>query len=130
MFKTKDSSDENLKSIQITYANVSKPSTRWTSELDDEKNFLKQRYTDTQLYSGKFWSEGGCEPFKDWVKRGGLYHFAWERDKDDKSTNCQLAIQYGALEANANVFICAHYTRVVSISIQNGFITDVQSLSA
>jgi hypothetical protein len=128
-FKTKDRSDENLRSIQVTYANTSKPATRWTSEFKDDTNYLKQRYTDTQLYSGKFWSEGGCESFGDWIKRGPLYHYSFERDQDDRSTHVQMNVQYGALENKANLFIVAHFSRAIQISTQNGFVTEIVSLS-
>ena len=55
MFKTKDASDTLLNSIQLSYANQVKPSTRWTSEYNGTTNKLSQRYLDTQFESGKFW---------------------------------------------------------------------------
>ena len=129
LFKTKDDSDQNLQSIQVTYANESKPSTRWTSEYKDNINYLRQRYLDTQMYSGKFWSEGGAESFPDWLKRGGLYHFSYIRDESDRSTHCQINVQYTNIEPNTNLFVIAHYSRAVQITTQDGFVVDVQSLS-
>jgi hypothetical protein len=129
MFKTKDGSDLELSSIQLSYANTNKPSTRWTSEFTNSKNFMLQRYTDTQLESGQFFSPGGCESFGDWLKRGPLYHYSFIRDKDDRSTYLQCAVHYTNLEANTNLFVVAHYSRTVQISVNNGFVTDVTSLS-
>lgn len=129
-FKTKDQSDEKLQSIQITYANTTKPSTRWTSEFTPTINYLKQRYTDTQLYSGKFWDSGGSEGFGDWLKRGPLMHYSFVRDQDDRSTHVQLSATYtGGLEAGANLFVVSHYTRAIQISTTNGFISSVESLA-
>jgi hypothetical protein len=130
MFKTKDGSDLDLRSIQLTYANVSKPATRWTSEVKDDTDYLKQRYMDTQLYSGRYWSPGGCETYGDFVKRGPIYHMRYSRSGNDRSTHVQLNIQYGNLEAGTNVFLAAHYSRVCEVSVQNGFVTNVVSLSA
>ena len=130
MFKTKNGSDANLISIQLSYANTVKPSTRWTSEFNATTNYLTQRYTDTQLESGKIWSEGGCESFGDWLKRGPLIHYTFDRDKDDRSTMLQLALQYNGLEPNTNCFIIAHYMRIVVITTTNGFVSEVNTLSA
>lgn len=129
LFKTKDQSDENMQSVQIQYANQSKPATRHTSQLVAGTNFMKQRYLDTQLYSGKMWSEGGSEDFGDWLKRGPLYHWSWVRDANDRSTNCQINVQFGNIEPGANLFVCSHYTRAVSIQTEAGFVVSVESLS-
>jgi hypothetical protein len=129
LFKTKGRQDETLQSIQISYANTVKPSTLWTSAFTDDTNYLTQRYTDTQLESGKFFSEGGCESFGDWLKRGPLIHYNFVRDKDDRSTNVQLAINYLTEEANSNVFLVAHYKKRVNITTQNGFIVNVDSFA-
>tara|TARA_R110000782_G_scaffold206115_1_gene294357 strand:+ start:1864 stop:3396 length:1533 start_codon:yes stop_codon:yes gene_type:complete len=129
MFKTKNGSDANLVSIQLSYANTVKPSTRWTSAFGDRTNYLVQRYTDTQLESGKIYSEGGCESFGDWLKRGPLIHYSFDRDKNDRSTMLQVSVQYTGLEQNANLFVVAHYRKVTDISITNGFVTSVNSLA-
>jgi hypothetical protein len=134
LFKTKNRSDEDLRSIQVNYAGQSKPATRWSSEFKDDpatgnKNYMKQRYTDTQLYSGKFWSEGGAESFGDWMKRGPIQHLSWVRDASDRSTHCQVNIQYGSIEAGANLFVISHFTRAISVQTEAGFVVDVQSLA-
>jgi hypothetical protein len=132
LFKCKDDSDTRLASVQLSYANTVKPSTRWTSEFKDDTNYLTQRYTDTQLESRQFFSQGGCESFGDWLKRGPLIHYTFERDKDDRSTHLQVALQYGGLagiEEHARCFVVAHYSRVAEITINNGFVVQVQTLS-
>jgi hypothetical protein len=129
VFKCTDRSDEKLNSIQIMYSNTTKPATRWTSAMSTTTNYMKQRYANTQLYSGKIWSEGGTETFADWLKRGPLYHYSFIRDESDRSTHVQLSSQFENLAAGTNVMICAHFTRTVQISTQNGFVTNVVSLS-
>ena len=121
--------DENLKQLQITYANVNKPSTNWSSEYVTPKNYLTQRYLDTILYSGMVESEGGAESFEEWKKRGAVYLFDFSRDSEDRSSHCQLQMQFGNMEANTNVFVCSFYTRTVEVTTTNGFISSVNSLS-
>ena len=115
--------------MQITYANVNKPSTNWSSEFATPKNYLTQRYLDTILYSGMVESEGGAESFDEWRKRGAIYLFDFSRDSEDRSSHDQLQMQFGAMEANTNVFVCSFYTRVCEITTTNGFISSVNSLS-
>jgi hypothetical protein len=129
VFKAIDRSDEDLTSIQMQYANCTKPATRWTSSMLPNTNYMKQRYNDTQLYSGKLWSEGGTETFAEWFKRGPLYHYSFIRDESDRSTHVQLNSQFGNLALDTNIMICAHFSRAVEITIANGFVTQVVSLS-
>ena len=131
-FKCLDASDENLKQIQITYANVSKPSTNWTSEYTSgatDRNYITQRYLDSQIATDMINSEGGTESLREWLARGAYVAMDFERDASDRSTHVQLAIQFGNIEANANVFVAAVYSRVAEITTTNGFISSVQTLS-
>lgn len=130
-FKCLDDSDRDLKSLQITYANVSKPSTNWTSEYPagTAVNHITQRYLDSQIATDMINSEGGTETLSEWLERGGYYAFSFERSAEDRSTHVQLSIQFGALEANTNVFIAAIYSRVAELTTTNGFISSVQTLS-
>ncbi len=128
-FKALTGTDENLTNIQVTYANVSKPSTNWSSEYAGSTNFMTQRYIDTQIDSGMYYSAGGPESFPEWRKRGGLYHFDFTRDSEDRSTNVQLNMTFGAMEANTLCYVCAHYTKTVVLSVTNGRISNVQQLS-
>ena len=129
MFKTKDKSDTNIRSLQLTYANQTKPSTRWQSEYASNTNRLQQRYLDTQIESGLVFSDGGSETFADFIKRGLYYHYGWIRDSSDRSTQLQLNIDYSAIEADAKIFVVSHFTRTIEISVSNGFVSDVKSLT-
>lgn len=129
-FRTKDNdNDLNMKAIQITYANVSKPSTNFSSEFIGQKNFLTQRYLDTQIASGLANSVGGCESFRDWTKRGPLYHFDFTRDAEDRSTHVQLSLQTLNVEEGSNVFVVSHYTKICEVTTTNGMVSNVVSLA-
>lgn len=128
-FKAIDGSEEDLTNIQLTYANVSKPSTNWTSRLASNTNFMTQRYLDSQIDSGMFYSAGGPESYPEWRKRGGLYHFDFSRDSEDRSTNLQIQMAFGNLSANNLCYICAHYRKTAVITMTAGRISNVQTLS-
>ena len=130
-FKALNGSDLNLATIHVSYANQVKPSTRWTSEYNDTTNKLLQRYNDTQMNSGMYSNEGGTESFGDWIKRGPYYHWSWSRDKDDRSTQAQVSISFNSpgIEEGCNLFLVAHYTKTCQISLNNGFVTEVNSLA-
>ena len=122
MFKLPLDSDHKLESLQITYANTTKPSTRWTSSYSEVKdgavgnpsiNELQQRYNDSLQESGLLMSSGGAETFKDFLARGPYYHFSYTRDSEDKSTQVQISAKVGFDPATvpSNLFIVAWYSR-------------------
>jgi hypothetical protein len=123
-----DDEERTLKSVQVTYANITKPPTRWSSEYSGAEKKLQQRYLDTQIESSQAFSPGGAQSLQQWMNDGVLLHYSWIRDANDRSTQLQLQIDYAAAEANANIFLVAHYTKSVEIQVSNGFVSSVTSL--
>lgn len=129
-FKCIDDSDSSLTSLQITYANVTKPPTRIGSVFSPAVNTTQQRYLETHLESGLAESEGGSETLKDYYSRGMMYHYSFKKDAEDKSTQVQVSMTIPSIVANeANLFLVAHYTRITDITTQNGHTTDVKSFN-
>jgi hypothetical protein len=120
--------ERTLKSVQITYANITKPPTRWSSEYSAAQRKLQQRYLDTQIESSQAFSPGGAQTLQQWMEDGVLLHYSWIRDANDRSTQLQLQVDYAAAEENANIFLVAHYTKSVEIQVSNGFVSSVTSL--
>lgn len=118
-----------LRSIQLTYANMTKPPTRWSSSIGPNTQKLQQRYLDTQIESSQAFSSGGCETMAQWLESGLLLHFNWNRDASDRSTQLQLQADFEAIEPNTNLFVVAHYSRTAQISVSNGFVSSVSTLS-
>ena len=118
-----------IRSIQLTYANMTKPPTRWTSEFSATVRKLQQRYLDTQIESSQAFSAGGCETLQQWLEGGVLLHYSWIRDANDRSTQLQLQVDYSEAEADAQIFVVAHYTRSVEMQINQGYIASVNSLT-
>jgi hypothetical protein len=127
-FKCKDSSQNNIESLQITYANMTKPSTRWDSEFKDGINKFQQRYVDDLTECRLIESDGGAESFGEWLQRGPYYFYSFNRDREDKSTQVQLSAQFTSIEADSQMFLVAMYSRVTEISVDDGQVQSVRSL--
>jgi hypothetical protein len=132
-FKLLDDSEEDMRSLQLTYGNVTKPSVQWDSQKLGYVDRLQQRYHDMLLESGQLWDVGGSESFEAYLYRGMHNTYAFVRDKDDRSTQVSLRMNFGSGTAvsapsEVNIVICAHYQRTVSVTTDRGFVTDVQSM--
>jgi len=118
MFKVLDNSDLGLTSIQVQYAGITKTSTPWLSNYqgaigaaapaNNYINQLQQRYYDSFNESGMDPNAYGCESFSDWLKRGPFYHFAFDRDMNNRATTVQINLTFSGNVPNARVFLIAH----------------------
>jgi len=141
MFKVMDNTDLTLKNIQITYANITKPSTNWDSSYGVAHtsaantfdttlgvNKLEQRYHDSYEESGLDLRSCGCESFYDWLQRGPFFHYSFERDVNNKSTEVQLNLVFNQnIANNTRVFIVAHFRKTVQITTANGLVVNVST---
>jgi len=130
-FKCKAGEEKSLRSLQLSYANITRPPTRWNSEYSTTSGVkrLQQRYLDTQIESSQAFSSGGCQTIQQWLDDGVLLHYSWIRDSNDRSTQLQVQIDYNEAEANSNIFVIAHYTRSVDIEVNNGYVSQVTSIT-
>jgi len=140
MFKAQDNSDLALQNIQVTYANITKPSTNWQSGYGvaisgagiftfPGINKLEQRYHDSYEECGLDVRSSGCETFYDWLQRGPFYCFSYEKDVANKSTEVQITSVYsaGSASTSCRMFIAAHYRKTVQITTSNGLVVNVSS---
>jgi hypothetical protein len=144
MFRVLDNSDLALTNIQVTYANITKPSTNWESNYSvaisnaggtaftaSGNNKFEQRYHDSYEECGLDIKSCGCETFYDYLQRGPHYTFSFEKDVDNKSTEVQITsvfqMAFGAPATNARMFIVAHYRKTVQITTSNGLVVNVSS---
>jgi hypothetical protein len=134
-FKGALDSDMSVKSFQITYANRSRPSTRWSSNYKNSTDttsgiqHFTQRYHDSFSEVAMTQLQGGIETFDQYVKRGPLYVYRFDRSSDDMSTQVQLNLSMGDVAKGTNVVMASFYTRSVDVSYSNGMITNVASLN-
>jgi hypothetical protein len=145
-FSTVGDLQNNVTALQITYANVTKPMTRWTSGYvapaggavgaTPAFNGLVQFYAQHNIELGKATDGAGVESFNEWLNRGALYSFNFIRDSADRSTEIQLQIECktqanGApdLTGTTQVFVASEFRRVVQMTQSQGMITEVRSLN-
>lgn len=135
-FKMLNDYQNTLKGIQITYANQSKPSTKWTSNYNDPTtvgntnpeaiNQLVQRYHDNMNENGLLYNPAGAESLPDFLNRGLYILFSFQKDANDRSTQVQLSLDMGTVETNASVYLCAIYDRQTEYTIANGSVASVR----
>lgn len=146
-FKAENNADLNLLRLQITYANISRPQTIWSSGWTNgnvpasaplvSQNLLTQLYYQSTLENGMDDNIGGNESINDWLARGALYSFTWSKPEGDRSTEVQLQITYNATNAdgltafptNSKIFLVAKYSRTVEITTSQGMVSAVRSLN-
>jgi hypothetical protein len=128
----------DLRSIQMTFGQQTKPSTRWQSSLNEtsKENHMQQRYVESHTESGLIFNNGGCETIHDFIQEGPIYHFSFDRQAEDQSSRVQLNLLVnksdqptGTDDRKLRVMLCCHYSRTCRITTTNGYVADVQSLS-
>ncbi len=129
----------NLSNLQITYGSQTLPNIAWTSALTNGAapatstvavQTLAQRYHDNLLEMDMYDSAGGAECLEDFLKRGLYIYYDFKKDKNDRSTQVQLNVQYGTAPAAGDlVYICVFYTRAVEIITTAGAVVSVRSLN-
>ena len=78
--------EQNLTTIQVTYANLTKPQTRWDSSFLANGKFLTQLYMQSLIENNQDEDLGGAETMDQWLQRGPLFCWRFERDSEDRST--------------------------------------------
>lgn len=137
LFRTAGGQEKALTSIQLNYANLVKPNSRWDSvfSVADNTNQWQQRYVDNLRECGMINCVGGAESYSEFLERGVFVHYAFDRDESDKSTQLQLSTTFtgitgGAFAEPTKIFVVCHYRRKVQIQVNNGMIVAVRSLTA
>ncbi len=131
--------DLRLNRFWIQYANQQKPRPDFDGQFTFERltttnqiNYLTQRYADSLLYSGAYFSEGGSETLQDWLHRGPYFHFDWPKDADTLSTRVNLNYSFSVAFENAitpRVILFDHWLSAIKITHKDGRVTDVEVLS-
>ena len=120
----------DLQSLQVTYGGISKTSTLYTSDYNDNTNFAVQRWIENLSYASNWNNPGGAESFNDWISSPS-YYYDFSRDKSDSSSYVNVQVNFNQnQEPNTNCFIAAFYTRLVRSEYANGQLTQVTAVNA
>jgi len=130
-FACEDKSEQNLTSLQLTYASLSKPSTKWDSRysIASAVNQTQQRYMDTLLENQHALTGCYTELFSDWTQTP-MYTFSFNKDQNDRSTQLQTQTTFSAEPQNSNLLVACHYSNQVQITTERGVITKITTLQA
>ena len=130
----------DLTSLQITYANMTKPMTRWKSGFSasgtSQQNFMTQFYYQSAIETGRASLAAGVETEAEWLSRGPYVCFRFDRDVNDRSTEVQLQLNYGTPVAPAawsgatKLLLIAEYTNHVEITTQGGLVVKVDKVAS
>lgn len=137
-----------MSNYQITYSNQTKPSTRyssqfttWTANPNPGVDTMQLRYMTNLVESSLLDNPGGAEKLEEYFERGPYFLHSFIRDKDDKSTQVQLAVNYtGVLPVVTtagptvtpqpqSIFLAALYYKETEVIVENGRVQSVRSLN-
>lgn len=143
------SGDMTLQSLQITYANINKPPTRWTSTFNvtaqaaptlTSTNELQQRYIDSYYDAQMIGVDdekgdkpgqiGGIEDFNQWSQRGPFYTYIFAKDSSSRATEVLVNLQFtdpSISSLTTNVFLVSGYRKTVDYTVAQGMITQLAS---
>ena len=127
--------EQNLTAVQVSYAGTQKPQGTWAHQgFIPGQNLLSQMYYNSLLEGGRDDLLGGPETFDQWLQRGPIYCFRFERDADNLASLVQTTVTFNPGNAGltwptsgANLFLVAEYTRETKITRQNDQIVSVIS---
>ena len=133
--------DKRMTNYQITYSNQTKPSTRYSTVYDvtnaaSSRNEFALRYLTNLIESNLIDNQGGAEPLEAYLERGPYYLHSFIRDKDDKSTQVQLSMNFsgpafaiGAGSSTTSCFLAALYYKESEVIVDGGRVQSVRSLN-
>lgn len=138
-----NNSANNISTIQVTYGNVTKTQTLYTSRYAQPQpvnglvainqegvNYNIQRWYQTNQYAGMSDDAGGSESHDAYIDHGGMYFFDWTKDKNDTSSYVNVQISYNSnIDPSDQLFLVATYSRQAEIQYENGYITQVVTVN-
>ena len=119
--------ETNLTRMYIKYAGQNKPQPDAdpSFKITSAEDYMTQRYADSVLYSGTYFSQGGAESINEYRERGAYYHFAWPKEQSDRSTRVTAHYQFSDGIANATCLLFSHFKKAALITLENGVVTNV-----
>ncbi len=140
MFKCINNSDLMLRSIQVSYAGITKPQIPWESHFYGGADQFQQRYLNTYEESGQDMPTIGCETYYDYLQRGPFYHFAFPRDMSFRANQVSINTTFNTLANGptsglagaypALVYCISHYRTAAQLTISGGAIVKAVMIGA
>lgn len=122
-------SEEELKlnRFYLNYAGENMPKRDSDPAFSTAVDYTAQRYVESMMNGGNFYSSGSAETIEEWQERGPYYHFLTPKEGTDRSTRLTVNQQFNAADvANMRLLVVDHYRSVAKIDIDNGRVINVQ----
>lgn len=119
--------DLKLIRMYLNYAGMNKPQPDAdpSYKVGSAEDYMIQRYSDSIMYNGTYFSMGGAESERDWRIRGPYYHFAWPKDATDRSTRVFANYQFSQAVPNGTLLLFNHFLKYAQITVENGAVIRV-----
>jgi len=121
--------EQKLNRFTLNFAGRTMPRVDADPQFDASVDRTTQRYIDSVIAGGSYFSAGGCETLKDWQDRGQYYHFQTPRDGSDTSTRVSVSQQFvaGTDVTNLRVLLFSHSRSTARITIESGRVISVDT---
>lgn len=67
------------------------------------RNYMVQRYMDSQINMGSWFNQGGSETFQEWLENGPIHVFVWPKDGGSISDRVTIRIQKDTSTDNSGI---------------------------
>ena len=125
-YKFSDSGNElSMNRFYLNYSNKQMPAPDADCSFDNKNDFTTQRYNNTAINCGGYYSEGGWENIEDWQK-SPIHYFEIPKGSQDRSTRVVVNSQFSKSFTSSNHVLFDHYRNVVQVNIKNGEVVDVR----
>ena len=119
-----------LDRLMLSYAGSQYPSPDAQLTFVPGTDYTTQRYLDSLLYSGQYFSDGGSETIEEFHERGSYYYFSTPKDGSSRSTRVTVHSGFGNVAGgdlgNMRLLLFSFSKQVARIKIENSRVTDVQ----
>jgi hypothetical protein len=94
-------------------------------------DYTTQRYIETQINCGSYFSEGGGETLQEFQKRGSIHYFNTPKDGLDNHTRLTINHQFSSEFANKARLLCYdHHKSMAKVTIERGQVVSVELIEA
>lgn len=117
--------EQKVQTFYVNYAGSQFPTPNADYKFETGADFTQERYVQTQMASQRWWDH--AERFRDFQRRGTVYHQIIHKDAKDSSTQCIVSqsFQNATNVSQMNLLLFDHYRSVARIVVQNGRVVDV-----
>ena len=119
--------DLKLTRLYINYLSKNKPQPDADPSYDEAtgSSRMLQRYVDTTMYNGSYFSHGGGESYEDWLMRGPYYMFVFGKESTDRSTRVYTSYQFSQALEGGSQLLFSLSRRAAMVKIENGMVVAV-----